>query len=107
MARTQSRDSPLMRIFAMLGEVRRACEVLQTLDAKVERGVAVAFEEILGELKRVGPEEAALKWRVLGIVVGRRRQLLVGSVGEILEVRLRVSGTLVGVVDVLAEVDEE
>jgi hypothetical protein len=105
-ARTQGRDSSLMRIFGMLGEVRKGCLVQETFDAMVEKKAAVLFEEILGELKRVGPEEAAMKWRVLGIVMGKRKALLAGSVEEILGARLRVSGTLVGFVEVLREVGE-
>lgn len=90
----------------MLGEVRKGCELQERFDGMVEKRVAVVFEEILGELKRAGPEEAAMKWRVLVIVMGKRKELLVGSVGEILGARLGVSGTLVGVVEVLREVGE-
>jgi len=47
-----------------------------------------------------------MKWRVLGIVMGKRKALLAGSVEEIVGARLRVSGTLVGFVEVLREVGE-
>jgi ribosomal protein L13E len=83
--------------------VRRCIEVQRELDEKVARRIRGSFEEVLGELKVAGPQEAALKWRVLGIVVGKRREKLEEVVLEILRVRMGVSKGLVDLVDVLGE----
>ncbi len=73
------------------------------IDEKVAKRLSGCFEEILGELKGASAEEAAMKWRVLGIVVRKRREVLEGCVLEILRVRMGVSAGFMGLVDLLAE----
>ncbi|KAN0116770.1 hypothetical protein V8E51_002747 [Hyaloscypha variabilis] len=105
-ARRQSPASGIMRMFTILASLRGACNVQQDLDGGVEKKVGSQFEDILGDLKDLGAQEAAMKWRVLGMVVGKRRQEGERGLEEILRVRMRVSGLLMEAVEGLGEVDE-
>jgi hypothetical protein len=105
-ARTQPRSSPIMKIFTMLSNLRRVCDVQRELDVRIERKVGDQFEDILGHLRDLGSQEAALKWTVLGMVVSQRRKEGEGRVDEILGCRMRVSGLLVEVIGALSENEE-
>jgi hypothetical protein len=103
--KTQGASSPIMQIFAHLARFRSACDAQRDLDLRIERKVGGQFEDILGELRDLGTPEAALKWRVLGMLVGQRRREGEGMLDELLGVRIRVSGLLVEVVEALSEED--
>jgi hypothetical protein len=90
----------------MLSNLRRVCDVQRELDVRIERKVGGQFEDILGELRDLGSQEAALKWTVLGMVVSQRRKEGEGRVDEILGCRMRVSGLLVEVIGALSENEE-
>ncbi len=105
-ARKQSPSSGIMRIFTILASLRGACNVQRDLDGGVEKKVGSQFEGILGDLKDLGGQEAAMKWRVLGMVVGKRRQEGERGLEESLTVRMRVSGLLMEIVEGLREGDE-
>ncbi len=62
----------LLKIFVALGEARRFCKVLYSEDLMGSRERdSGGLDRIFGELKNVGPEEALMRWKVLGIVIVR------------------------------------
>jgi hypothetical protein len=103
MARTQRRSSCLMRMFTFLSCLRIACHKQRDLNLRIERKIGCQFNEILRDLKYIGEDEAALKWRVVGIVNGKRREEREARLDDILGFGIKVSGLLVGVVEALSE----
>jgi hypothetical protein len=65
----------------------------------IERKIRLQFEDILGDLKDLGSQEAALMWRVLGMMASQRRKRGDGRIDAILEYRMRVSGLFIGIVE--------
>ncbi|KAH8760200.1 hypothetical protein BGZ57DRAFT_858570 [Hyaloscypha finlandica] len=103
MARTQRRDSCLMRMFAILSNLRRACDNRRDSDIKIERKIGSQFDDVLGGLVDIGAQEAALKWRILEMVIGKRRGEGEARLDGILGYGIKVSGLLVGAIEALSE----
>jgi hypothetical protein len=101
-ARTQRASSPIMQIFGHLSRLRSASDAQHDLHLNIERKVGEQFQDILGDLRDLGAREPALKWHVLEMVVGQRREGE-GRLDALLRVRIRVSGLLLEVVDALSE----
>jgi len=104
-ARRQASSSTIMEMFTILGNVRTGCNIQRDLDIQMERKVGSEFEGVLGDLKDLGVWEAVMKWRVLGMVCGKRREEAERELESILEVRIGFSGLLMGIVEALREVD--
>jgi len=104
-ARRQAPSSAIMQMFTILGNVRTGCNFQRDLDQQIERKVRTGFEDVLGDLKDLGVWEAVMKWRILGMVCGQRREEGDRGLGPILEVRMGISGLLMEVVEALREVD--
>jgi hypothetical protein len=85
------------------GTSQAASSLEREVDKKIEQKVGSQFDDILGDLKDLGAQEAALKWRVLGMMVSQRRKEEDVRVDGILKYRMRVSGLLIGAVEDLAE----
>jgi hypothetical protein len=106
MARTQRRDSCLMRMFAILSNLRRACDNRRDSDVKIERKIGSQFDDVLGGLVDIGAQEAVLKWRILEMVIGKRRGEGEARLDGILGYGIKVSGLLVGAIEALSEEEE-
>jgi hypothetical protein len=106
MARTQRRDSCLMRMFTILSNLRRACDNQRDSDIKIERKIGSQFDDVLGGLIDIGTQEAALKWRILEMVIGKRRGERDARLDGILGYGIKVSGLLVGAIEALSEEEE-
>ncbi|KAE9376381.1 hypothetical protein N431DRAFT_452804 [Stipitochalara longipes BDJ] len=105
-ARKQSSSMAIMRMVTILANLRSACNIQRDLYVTIEKKMGSQFEDILGGLKDIGAQDAAMKWRVLGMVTGKRGEEEEHKLEDILKVRMRVSGLLIEVVEALRENDE-